>query len=213
MKSIEAIYNHTIESLNNINTISQTAKKEASEGKDFIKHIISRVEEGKSIDFKQSLNDDLNSIPNIIKVSNERKNNLIRVALLNSGAAIQQIDNFIDTLNKFNEIEEFGIKTIINTKIKSTIEYVDKRIKYNNSIEGYFNGKKPKPKSTSQCDAEQKAAEIWAGDKMLSIQKVAEMVQYCCNITETIETIKRWIKPFDPLKGTGIKRKRQKKNK
>lgn len=63
------------------------------------------------------------------------------MALLNSGATIQQIDNFIDTLNKFNEIEEFGIKTIINTKIKSTIEYVDKRIKYNNSIEGYFNGK------------------------------------------------------------------------
>ncbi len=46
---------------------------------------------------------------------------------------------------------------------------------------------------------------------MLSIEHVAKEVIFMLDLTQTLYTVKSWIKTVDPLVGTGIKRKRQSK--
>ncbi|HDR1257087.1 TPA: hypothetical protein QB273_000985, partial [Pasteurella multocida] len=76
-----------------------------------------------------------------------------------------------------------------------------------------INAKKPRKKSQDQLNAEKKAIEIWSMNKMLSLERVAKEVIFMLDLTQTLPTVKSWIKPLDPLLGTGVKRKRQSKKK
>ncbi|HJF74438.1 MAG TPA: hypothetical protein K8W15_09705 [Gallibacterium anatis] len=189
------------------------AYKSAPQGKEFTQFIISRIENGKDIERSEKIFEDLEGILNIIKATNQAKSNLIVKALFNLGGTQEQVNNFVEILNKFDELCNCGIKAIIDTKIKHEIDYIHKLNESAPSIQGYINAKKTRKKSQDQLNAEEKATEIWSKNNMLSIEHVAKEVIFMLDLTQTLYTVKSWIKTVDPLVGTGIKRKRQSKKK
>ncbi|HDR1106504.1 hypothetical protein NMU80_01420 [Pasteurella multocida] len=198
-----------INSLNNLTQSVDEAYKHVPQGKEFTQFIISRIEDGKNIDGPEKIIDDLKDILNIIKTTNQAKSNLIVQALFNLGGTQEQVNGFMEILNNFDELCDCGIKSIIDTKIKYTINYIHKLNESAPSIEGYINAKKPRKKSQDQIDSENIAKEIWAKDKMLSIEYVAKEIIFKLDLSKSLPTVKGWIKPIDPLLGTGIKRKRR----
>ncbi|UQX68908.1 hypothetical protein [Mannheimia haemolytica] len=199
--------------LNDLTESVDEAYKYAPQGKEFTKFIISRMENGECIYKDKEIINYLNDILHIIKENNKAKNNLIVKALFNLGATQEQIRGFMENLNGFDDLCECGIKTIIDTKIKHKINYIHKLNESAPAIEGYINGKKPRKKSQNQIDAENTALKMWEENKMLSLEKVAQEIIFKLDLTQSIATVISWIKPIDPLIGTGIKRKRQSKKK
>lgn len=202
-----------INSLNNLTQSVDEAYRHVPQGKDFTKFIISRIEDGKNIDRTKEIFTDLDDILKIVERNNHAKNHLIEKALFNLGGTQEEVGYFLEILKSFDELSDCGIKTIINTKIKHRMNYIHKLNESAPSIEGYFNAKKPRKKSQVQIKAEDIAKEIWAKDKMFSIEYVAKEIIFKLDLSQSLPTVKGWIKPLDPLLGTGIKRKRQSKKK
>lgn len=213
MKELIDTKRKLIECLDNINNATDEAYKHAPQGKDFTQFIISRMKEGKEFKRPEDIFEHLDEILNVIKSTNQAKINLIEKALFNLGGTQGQISNFIKILNDFDEVCDYGIKSIINTKIKYTINYIQKLNESAPAIEGYINAKKPRKKSQDQLNSENIAKEIWAKDEMLSIEYVAKEIIFKLDLSQSLPTVKGWIKQFDPLLETGIKRKRQSKKK
>lgn len=213
MKELIGTKRKLIECLDNINNAVDEAYKHVPQGKDFTQFIISRMKEGKELKSPEDIFEHLDEILNVIKSNNQAKKNLIEKALFNLGGTQGQISNFIKILNDFDEICDCGIKSIINTKIKHTMNYIHKLNESAPAIEGYINAKKPRKKSQDQLNSENIAKEIWAKDKMSSIEYVAKEIIFKLDLSQSLPTVKGWIKPLDPLLGTGIKRKRQSKKK
>lgn len=201
------------ECLDNINNAADEAYKHAPQGKDFTQFIISRMKEGKDFKSPEDIFEHLDEILNVIKSTNQAKINLIEKALFNLGGTQGQISNFIKILNAFDEVCDYGIKSIINTKIKYTMNYIQKLNESAPAIEGYINAKKPRKKSQDQLNSENIAKEMWAKNKMFSIEYVAKEIIFKLDLSQSLPTVKGWIKQLDPLLGTGIKRKRQSKKK
>lgn len=200
---------YIVSSLKELTKSVDEAYEHAPQGKEFTQFIISRIEDGKNIDRTEQIFEDLKDILHIIETHNQSKNNLITKALFNLGGTQEQVSGFIEILNSFDELCDCGIKSIIDTKIKTTINYIHKLNESALAIEGYINAKKPRKKSQDQIDSEKNAKEIWAKDKMFSIEYVAKEIIFKLDLRQSLATVKGWIKPLDPLLGTGIKRKRQ----
>ena len=93
------------------------------------------------------------------------------------------------------------------------MNYIQKLNESAPAIEGYINAKKPRKKSQDQLNSENIAKEMWAKNKMFSIEYVAKEIIFKLDLSQSLPTVKGWIKQLDPLLGTGIKRKRQSKKK
>ncbi|MFC1042347.1 hypothetical protein ACFGWM_11555 [Pasteurella multocida] len=213
MKSSQYTSEKIIDLINNLTKNVNEAYKHVPQGKEFTQFIISRIEDGKDIDRSEEIFEDLKDMLNIIKTTNQAKSNLIVRALFNLGGTQEQVNSFVGILNKFDELCNCGIESIINTKIKHTINYINKLNESAPSIQGYINAKKPRKKSQDQIESENIAKEIWAKDKMLSSEYVAKEIIFKLDLSQSLTTVKGWIKPLDPLLGTGVKRKRQSKKK
>ncbi|MDU6258827.1 MAG: hypothetical protein E6613_04035 [Haemophilus parainfluenzae] len=211
MASNEELQKKIINAFEEINKASTEAYKHVPQGQDFTNFIISKIENGKEINISKWIIEDINEILGIIKAVSKSKEVLINKALYRLGVEQEIIDGFIGTFRSFDELAEVGINTLVNTKIIPIIDYMNKLTESAPSVSGYLNGKKPRAKSQDRIDAECSAMKMWKEDNMLSIEHVAKEVIFALNLQQSLQTVKAWIKPLDPLIGTGIKRKRRSK--
>ena len=82
------------------------------------------------------------------------------------------------------------IKNFLKEKINELHAYSERIIK----------GKTPKAKKPEQLKAEELAKDIWGKDPTITQENMAYQLKDKLDLTQTIQTIIRWIKPFQPPK-------------
>ena len=92
------------------------------------------------------------------------------------------------------------MKIIIKTFLKEKINELHAYSKVTPKAERIIKGKTPKAKKPEQLKAEELAKDIWGKDPTITQENMAYQLKDKLDLTQTIQTIIRWIKPFQPPK-------------
>ena len=84
--------------------------------------------------------------------------------------------------------------------IKAISDYSFKSSKVMPTVDRHFKGKTQKAKKTGRLKAEEWAKDIWGKDPTITQENMAYQLKDKLDLTQTIQTIIRWIKPFQPPK-------------
>ncbi|WP_136711816.1 hypothetical protein [Avibacterium paragallinarum] len=88
------------------------------------------------------------------------------------------------------------VKTFLKTKINELYAYSNVTPKADRIIKG----KSKKSKKPEQVKAEQYAIDIWKKDPTITQENMAYQLKDKLELSQTIQTIIRWIRPFQPKK-------------
>ena len=89
---------------------------------------------------------------------------------------------------------------IYTTMLKTYINDLFNIIEVKPTLERIEKGKTPKAKKPEQLKAEELAKDIWKKDPTITQENMAYQIKDKLDLTQTIQTIIRWIKPFQPPK-------------
>ncbi|POY41561.1 hypothetical protein [Avibacterium endocarditidis] len=88
------------------------------------------------------------------------------------------------------------VKTFLKTKINELYAYSNVTPKADRIIKG----KSKKSKKPEQVKAEEYAIDIWKKDPAITQENMAYQLKDKLELSQTIQTIIRWIRPFQPKK-------------
>ncbi|MFC1025470.1 hypothetical protein ACFGXM_02290 [Pasteurella multocida] len=177
------------------------------------KELISKLKAGEQLDLSnRNLNFLISQIKGAIQIIESVYILGLKNTLEKQNIPFEQINSILQNIETNNSENKKLLSFYLNN-IDCLIQQLQSQIRISPAFEGYKNAKKPRKKSQDQLNAEKKAIEIWSMNKMLSLERVAKEVIFMLDLTQTLPTVKSWIKPLDPLLGTGVKRKRQSKKK
>ncbi|AOF52571.1 hypothetical protein AC062_0475 [Pasteurellaceae bacterium NI1060] len=191
--------------LNGVNKIQKITSEYGLTEKDFNKSLekcINMFSEF-GLDEDDILDDLLN---NEIDISDTKENALYFINILE-----KLFLNFIYNKNKLignnltsehKDIDRkylLGLK-MITSSIKKDINEILICAKVSPKVQNHIRGKAPKRKKQSQIEAEQLAKDIWEKDSSITQENMAYQLKDKLELKQSIQTIIRWIKPFQPKK-------------
>ncbi|OOF67764.1 hypothetical protein BKG89_09350 [Rodentibacter caecimuris] len=89
---------------------------------------------------------------------------------------------------------------MITSSIKKDINEISICAKVSPKVQNHIRGKSPKRKKQAQIEAEQFAKDIWEKDSSITQENMAYQLKDKLELTQSIQTIIRWVKPFQPKK-------------
>ncbi|HDR1304758.1 hypothetical protein [Pasteurella multocida] len=177
------------------------------------KELISKLKAGEQLDLSNcNLNFLISQIRGTIQIIEREYILGLKNTLEKQNIPFEQINSILQNIETNNSENKKLLSFYLNN-IDCLMQQLQSQIRTSPAFEGYKNGKKPRKKSQYQIDSENIAKKIWAEDKMLSTEHVAQEIIFKLDLSQSLTTVKGWIKPLDPLLGTGVKRKRQSKKK
>lgn len=140
---------------------------------------------------------ELENIRNLTSGLLNKYKNLVFDLLANNGLQGEQSDKVI---NEMVEIEtQFNLALDIPLNlIKSAADYSYKSSEVMPSVERHLKGKAPKAESPDKIKAKEWAKDIWAKSSIISVENMALQLKENLELNQSIDTIKRWIKPLKP---------------
>ncbi|MCY6395256.1 hypothetical protein [Actinobacillus pleuropneumoniae] len=107
-----------------------------------------------------------------------------------------------EELEKITKIEDDIINTfnVLTSFLISYINDLDLLGKASPTIDRKIKGKIPKSKKPEQVMAEEYAIDIWKKDPSITQENMAYQLKDKLELPQTIQTIIRWIRPFQPKK-------------
>lgn len=107
-----------------------------------------------------------------------------------------------ETANKFISYTKIqkDIINILTLELKLSALTIQKIAELNPTIDRKIKGKSPKKKKDDRIKAEELAKELWAKAPEITQENMAYQIKDKLDLTQTIQTIIRWIKPYQPPK-------------
>lgn len=113
-----------------------------------------------------------------------------------NGDELISLVNEVNKVNEiFNIIDEFYFQYL-----KLSYIALNDKSKLMPKIDRIKKGKSPKSKKPEQLKAEEFAKDIWEKDSNITQENMACQLKDKLELTQSIQTIIRWIKPFQPKK-------------
>ncbi|MCK3656778.1 hypothetical protein A4G19_15510 [Pasteurellaceae bacterium Macca] len=112
-------------------------------------------------------------------------------------------DDITDEINALKNLEflltpliEINLNMMIRSQINRMV-YISDELP---TIERSIKAKKPKRKKPEQLKAEEYAKDIWGKDPTISQENMAYQLKDKLDLSQSIQTIIRWIRPHQPAK-------------
>ncbi|MBM2609118.1 hypothetical protein JQN96_07840 [Pasteurella multocida] len=133
--------------------------------------------------------------------SNYLEQNKKVISLLVSWLGVEENHkNELETmLNESNDIAETMFSFYFNVLSATALSFSN-RVRLTPKADRKIKGKAPKKKKDDQIKAEEWAKDIWGKDPTITQENMAYQIKDKLDLTQTIQTIKRWIKPHQPPK-------------
>lgn len=127
----------------------------------------------------------------------EKYKDLIFDLLANNGLQGEQSDKVINEMVEIETKFNLALDIPLNL-IKSAADYSYKSSEVMPSVDRHLKGKTPKAESPDKIKAKEWAVDIWAKSSIMSVENMALQLKENLELNQSIDTIKRWIRPLKP---------------
>ena len=110
------------------------------------------------------------------------------------------IEKIIGTMNSLEHMSLMLLNSSIKANLRIKIGALVRRLEKMPSVERTLKAKAPKTKKPAQIEAEELAKDLWKKAPRITQENMAYQIKDKLDLTQTIQTIIRWIKPFQPPK-------------
>ena len=129
-----------------------------------------------------------------------RKVELLEKMLVKAGLDSNDIKKIVGTVTSLENASLMVLSSSIKVNLRNKIGALVRRLEVMPSVERTLQGKTQKAKKPEQLKAEEWAQDIWKKHPTITQENMAYQLKDKLELPQTIQTIIRWIRPFQPKK-------------